>query len=92
VIETLAEDLAGATPGGPRTFRAAADRVRQRTGRKEGAAASVRLALTAATEGPELDVLIPRSIAFDRGADSGPAPIIGCRERARMFAERLSGS
>ena len=53
----------------------------------------IRLALTAATEGPELDVLIPAiDGGADLGADSGLAPIIGCRERARMFAERLSGS
>ncbi len=95
VIETLAEDLARAPRLVDReTFRAAADRVRQRTGRKGKALLHpIRLALTAATEGPELDVLIP---AIDRGADlgadSGLAPIVGCRERARMFAERLSGS
>jgi glutamyl-tRNA synthetase/nondiscriminating glutamyl-tRNA synthetase len=94
VIEALADDLMSA----PRlidrqTFRAAADRIRQRTGRKGRALFHpIRLALTAASEGPELDLLVP---AIDRGADlpgdSGLAPIIGCRERARAFADELRG-
>lgn len=92
VIDVLADDLMAA----PRlidrqTFRAAADRVRQRTGRKGRALFHpIRLALTAASDGPELDLLVP---AIDCGADlphdSGLAPIIGCRERARAFAAEL---
>jgi hypothetical protein len=43
------------------------------------------VALTGAAEGPELDLVVP---AIDRGADlppsSGLAPIVGCRERARL--------
>jgi glutamyl/glutaminyl-tRNA synthetase len=92
VIEALAEDLAAA----PRLidrqrFRAAADRVKQRTGQKGKALFHpIRLALTAAADGPELDLLVP---AIDRGADlgadSGLAPILGCRERARAFVTTL---
>ena len=41
--------------------------------------------------GPELDVAVP---AIDRGAElpagCGIAPIIGCRERAALFAEALA--
>ena len=95
VVEALADDLAAA----PRlldrqTFRAAADRVKERTGQKGKALFHpIRLALTAASDGPELDLLVP---AIDRGADLGPdaglAPIIGCRERARMFATALAKS
>jgi len=92
VIEALAEDLAAA----PRLidrqlFRAAADRVKQRTGQKGKALFHpIRLALTAAADGPELDLLVP---AIDRGADlgadAGLAPILGCRERARAFVAAL---
>lgn len=92
VIEALADDLA-TTPRliDRETFRAAAERVKQRTGQKGKALFHpIRLALTAASDGPELDLLVP---AIDRGAelpgDSGLAPIIGCRERARAFAELL---
>jgi len=93
VVEVLADDLAAA----PRlidrqTFRAAADRVKQRTGQKGKALFHpIRLALTAASDGPELDLLVP---AIDRGADlgadAGLAPIVGCRERARAFADSLT--
>ena len=89
VIEALAEDLAAA----PRlldrqAFRTAAERVRQRTGQKGKALFHpIRVALTAASEGPELDLLVP---AIERGAEldagAGLAPIEGCRERAARFA------
>jgi glutamyl-tRNA synthetase/nondiscriminating glutamyl-tRNA synthetase len=93
VIEALAEDLAAAPRLVDRqTFRAAADRVRQKTAQKGRALFHpIRLALTAAGEGPELDLLVP---AIDKGADlgtdSGLAPILGCRERAHAFANQLS--
>lgn len=93
VIEALAADLAA----GPRlvdrqTFRAAADRVKQRTGHKARALFHpIRLALTGAGEGPELDLLVP---AIDRGAElpagSGVAKIVGCQERASRFAAALA--
>lgn len=93
VIEALAADLAEA----PRlvdkqTFRAAADRVKQRTGQKGRALFHpIRLALTAASEGPELDLLVP---AIDRGTElptsAGIAQIVGCRERASRFAAALA--
>ncbi len=92
VIDALAEELASA----PRlvdkqTFRGVADRVNRKTGQKGRALFHpIRLALTGAGDGPELDLLVP---AIDRGADldvsSGIAAIIGARERARRFADRL---
>jgi nondiscriminating glutamyl-tRNA synthetase len=92
VIQALADDLAAA----PRlldraTFRAAADRVKQRTGQKGRALFHpIRLALTAASDGPELDLLVPAvDLGADLGSDSGLAPIMGCRERARVFATAL---
>jgi glutamyl-tRNA synthetase/nondiscriminating glutamyl-tRNA synthetase len=87
VLETLAADLAGAPRLVDReAFRAAAGRVRDATGLKGRALLHpIRVALTGAAEGPELDLVVP---AIDRGADlppsSGLAPIVGCRERARL--------
>ena len=46
----------------------------------------IRIALTGEPDGPELDLIVP---AIERGAelpaDSGVAPIVGCRERAAAF-------
>jgi glutamyl-tRNA synthetase/nondiscriminating glutamyl-tRNA synthetase len=92
VIGALADDLAGAPRCATRElFRAAADRVRQRTGQRGRALFHpIRVALTGAGEGPELDLVVP---AIDSGADlpgsAGIAPIIGCRERAAQFASML---
>jgi len=92
VIEALAVELASA----PRLldrqlFRGVADRVKQRTGQKGRALFHpIRLALTGAGDGPELDLLVP---AIDRGAEleasGGIAPIHGARERAGSFAAAL---
>src|SRR5690606_32493776 len=85
VVRALAEVLESA----PRlldrdAFRAAAARVKEATGQKGRALFHpIRIALTGAAAGPELDVIVP---AIDRGAEltagSGVAPIAGCRERA----------
>lgn len=89
VVVALAAELASA----PRlidrdTFRAAASRVKERTGQKgKGLFHPIRIALTGEPEGPELDTIVP---AIDRAADipaaSGLAAVIGCRERAAAFA------
>ena len=92
VITALAEELESVPRLVDRQrFRAMADRVKQKTGQKGRALFHpIRLALTAASDGPELDLLVP---AIDRGADltdsSGFAPILGCRERARSVASVL---
>jgi glutamyl-tRNA synthetase/nondiscriminating glutamyl-tRNA synthetase len=92
VIEALADDLATAPRLVDRQmFRAAAERVKLKTGHKGRALFHpIRLALTSASDGPELDLLVP---AIDQGADmnssSGLAPIVGCRERARAFVAAL---
>jgi len=93
VIDALAGELASA----PRLidkqmFRGVADRVKQKTGQKGRALFHpIRLALTGAGDGPELDLLVP---AIERGAEleasSGVAAIVGARERARSFASALS--
>jgi nondiscriminating glutamyl-tRNA synthetase len=82
----LAEELAAA----PRltdkeTFRALANRVKDRTGLKgKNLFHPVRLILTGAHEGPELDLIVP---AIDRAVGlNGLGPVVGCRERAAAFA------
>ena len=92
VIVTLADDLASAPRCSSRElFRAAAARVRERTGQKGKALFHpIRVALTGEPDGPELDLLVP---AIDTGAElpasAGVVPITGCRERAASFAAFL---
>jgi glutamyl-tRNA synthetase len=92
VIRALAEELASAPDLVDRdAFRALAARVKERTGQKGRALFHpIRVALTGAAEGPELDVLVP---AIDRAAllasPSGLAPVISCRTRAQAIASRL---
>jgi nondiscriminating glutamyl-tRNA synthetase len=88
VIAALSEELDAAPRLDREAFRAAAARVRQRTGQKGRALFHpIRVALTGESGGPELDVSVP---AIDRGAElpasAGVAPVIGCRERAAAFA------
>ena len=73
-------------------FRAAAGRVKEKTGQKGKALFHpIRVALTGEGGGPELDLAVP---AIDRGAqlspDAGLAPILGARDRARAFAAAVS--
>ena len=92
VARALADDLASAPPLADRDqFRAAAQRVREKTGQKGKALFHpIRVVLTGHHEGPELDLLVP---AIDTGAalgaDSGLSPVIACRARAKAFAEAL---
>ena len=93
VIGALADEL-DASPrlADRQTFRGLADRVKQKTGLKGRALFHpIRIALTGAGDGPELDLLVP---AMERGADLestlGIAPIVGARERAHQFARALS--
>jgi glutamyl-tRNA synthetase/nondiscriminating glutamyl-tRNA synthetase len=73
------------------TFRAAANRVKERTGQKGKALFHpIRVALTGEGGGPELDLAVP---AIERGAalpqHAGFAPVLGCQERARLFARAV---
>jgi glutamyl-tRNA synthetase len=91
VVVALAEELKGAPRLDRDQFRAAAARVRQRTGQKgRDLFHPIRVALTGEAEGPELDLAVP---AIDRGAElpvgGGVTAIAGCRERAAAFAEAL---
>jgi glutamyl-tRNA synthetase len=92
VIAALALDLATAPRLDRELFRAAAGRVKAATGQKgKHLFHPIRVALTGEAGGPELDLAVP---AIDRGAGlpggSGLAPILGCRERAALFAQWLT--
>lgn len=95
VVAALAQVLAACGRLQDReTFRAVAAEVRQRTGRKGRALFHpIRVALTGAADGPELDLAVP---AIDRGAElaesAGLARVVGCRERAAQFLAALGAS
>jgi glutamyl-tRNA synthetase/nondiscriminating glutamyl-tRNA synthetase len=94
VIVAFAREVAGGPRLDRETFRAAADRVKGATGRKgKHLFHPIRVALTGEAGGPELDLAVP---AIERGAELPPgiglAPILGCRERARLFAEALGAT
>jgi hypothetical protein len=91
VVVALAGELVGAPRLDRESFRAAAGRVRARTGQKgKSLFHPIRVALTGRAEGAELDLAIP---AIDLGAelppDAGLPGIMGCRERAAAFARAL---
>ncbi|MCM3879492.1 MAG: glutamate--tRNA ligase [Vicinamibacterales bacterium] len=72
-------------------FRGLADRVKQKSGQKGRALFHpIRIALTGAGDGPELDLLVP---AMEKGAgletSAGFVAIAGARERATEFSARL---
>lgn len=88
VIAALADELREAGPMDREGFRAAAGRVRQRTGQKGRALFHpIRVAVTGLADGPELDLAVP---AIDRGAalpvSAGLAAIVSCRDRVAAFA------
>jgi glutamyl-tRNA synthetase/nondiscriminating glutamyl-tRNA synthetase len=88
VVLALAEELNATGRLDRDGFRAAAQRVRQRTGRRGRALFHpIRVALTGEAGGPELDLAVP---AIDRGAELpssvGIAAVVGCRERAAAVA------
>jgi len=95
-LAEVAAALAAELSNAPRlvdkdTFRAMAGRVKDRTGLKgKGLFHPIRVVLTGAAEGPELDLIVP---AIDRAADlrdSGLALVSGCRERAEFAAQMLT--
>ena len=91
VVAAFAGDVAARGPLDRDAFRAAAASARATTGLKGRALFHpIRVALTAAESGPELDLAVP---AIDRGAalpaDAGIAPIVSSAARARLVAELL---
>jgi nondiscriminating glutamyl-tRNA synthetase len=92
VVSAFAREIAAAGPLDRDAFRAAAERTRAQTGLKGRALFHpIRVALTAAESGPELDLAVP---AIDRGAalpaGVAIAPIASCAERASRVAAWLS--
>ncbi len=92
VIECLARELSARPRLASREeFRALVGVVKQQTGQKaKSLFHPIRVALTGAAGGPELDQAVP---AIEHGAalpaGAGLAPILGCRERAAAFAAAL---
>jgi glutamyl/glutaminyl-tRNA synthetase len=89
VARALAEELANTTRLVDKdTFRAAANRVKDKTGQKGKALFHpIRLILTGAAEGPELDLIVP---AIERATGlPGLAPVTPCRDRATSVAGAL---
>ena len=92
VVEAMARATAGLGPLDRDAFRAAANRVRRGIGVKGRALFHpIRVAVTAADSGPELDLAVP---AIDRGASlepaSGVSPIVSCADRLAAVAARLA--
>lgn len=93
VANALADELAAAPRMITReAFRAVANRVKDRTGRKGKALFHpIRVILTGTHEGPELDLIVPAiESAADLPAGSGLAEVAGCRERAAFAAGMAS--
>ena len=95
-LPEVAVALAAELEGGLRlvdkeVFRAMAGRVKDRTGLKgKSLFHPIRVILTGAAEGPELDLILP---AIDRAADlreAGLAEVVSCRERAAWAAKMLA--
>ena len=84
VIEAFAEETRAMPMLDREAFRGVMGRVKERTGIKgKGLFHPVRVALTAAASGPELDLAVP---AIERGshlpADAGVKPVLSSHERA----------
>jgi glutamyl-tRNA synthetase/nondiscriminating glutamyl-tRNA synthetase len=92
VVEAFREAVAALGPLSRESFRAAAAQARDRTGLKGRALFHpIRVALTGAESGPELDLAVP---AIDRGAslgpDSGVAPVRSCADRAAAVLAQIT--
>jgi glutamyl-tRNA synthetase/nondiscriminating glutamyl-tRNA synthetase len=92
-VAAFAAEVATGGPLDREAFRAAASRVRERTSLKGRALFHpLRVALTAADSGPELDLAVP---AIDRGAaldpGDGVAPVLSCATRALTVARLVAG-
>jgi nondiscriminating glutamyl-tRNA synthetase len=92
-VGAFADAVARAGPLTRESFRAAVGRARDATGLKgRPLLHPIRVALTAAESGPELDLAVP---AIDAGAalpaGSGVLPIASCAQRVRLVVEQLQG-
>ena len=88
LAKALAEELASAGPMiDKEMFRAAANRVKDKTGLKgKNLFHPIRVILTGTHEGPELDLIVP---AIERAVGlAGLAQVLSCRDRAAAVASR----
>jgi len=90
-VAAFSDALTGLGPLDREAFRTAAARARQATGLKGRALFHpIRVALTGADSGPELDLAVP---AIDRGAglpaDGGVVAIVSCAHRVADVTRRL---
>jgi nondiscriminating glutamyl-tRNA synthetase len=90
-VQAFADEVANLGPLNREGFRAAAGRARERTGLKGRALFHpIRVAVTAAESGPELDLAIPAmDFAAALPAGSGLASVVACRERARLVSKAV---
>ncbi|MCS6806402.1 MAG: glutamate--tRNA ligase [Blastocatellia bacterium] len=91
VLRLLQDELASCQPVTVEAFQAAAQVVKEKTGRKGRALFHpIRVGLTARASGPELVKLIP---LFELGAALQlPIPVLSVRERLARFLERYDHS
>ena len=93
LIGAMAVELASGTRlVDKETFRAFANKVKERTGLKgKNLFHPIRVVLTGSHEGPELDLIIP---AIDRAAKldepSGLKRVVGCRERVEWISRAIT--
>jgi glutamyl-tRNA synthetase/nondiscriminating glutamyl-tRNA synthetase len=92
-VAAFGNAIAASVPLDRESFRAAAQRAREQTALKGRALFHpIRVALTAADSGPELDLAIP---AIDRGAALGPAAgvavVPSCADRVAAVVRQLQG-
>jgi glutamyl-tRNA synthetase/nondiscriminating glutamyl-tRNA synthetase len=90
-VAAFGDAIAASVPLDRESFRAAAQRAREQTALKGRALFHpIRVALTAADSGPELDLAIP---AIDRGAALGPAAgvavVPSCADRVAAVVRQL---
>jgi nondiscriminating glutamyl-tRNA synthetase len=88
-VRAFADEIATLGPLDREAFRAAAGRARDRTGLKGRALFHpIRVAVTAAESGPELDLAIPAiDFAAALPAGSGLATVVACRDRAGLVSK-----
>src|SRR5262245_37911994 len=94
IVEAFGRAIHGKGPLDRETFRAAAGQVKAETGRKgRELFHPLRVALTGADSGPELDLAVP---AIDRGAGlpagTGVRPVSSCADRAAGVGNHLAGA
>jgi glutamyl-tRNA synthetase/nondiscriminating glutamyl-tRNA synthetase len=94
IVDAFSKQVAGKGALDREAFRAAATQVKNETGRKgRELFHPLRVALTGADSGPELDLAVP---AIDRGAGlpegSGIRRVRSCAERATEIARLLAGA